>query len=406
MQAGSAEARVLYVDDEPSLCRAFARLFRQDAKVVVATASSPQEALILLDAEQFDVIVSDLRMPGMSGIELLAKGRRMRPEMRRLLVSGFADFESALDAINEVGVDRMLVKPWDIGELRTAVHGAAEHAFLQRENIRMTAELRRRGEELAAINQKLDALVEERTSNLLDGLVSALDMRDSETQWHSRRVGRYARRLAEEYGITGRDLDDIERGATLHDIGKIGVRDAVLLKPGPLDEQEWVEMRRHPALGYEILRGINFLERARMIPLHHQEKWNGTGYPARLKGEEICIGARIFAVVDTYDAITSDRPYRKSSSYDIARSEIAKCTGTQLDPAVVAVWMSIPQSVWDQIRAEVETMPGARLAANAVASTSAPRRPRSRGRLDVHADVERISASSAGRAAHPGAAAA
>ena len=253
MQAGSAEARVLYVDDEPSLCRAFARLFRQDANVVVATASSPQEALILLDAEQFDVIVSDLRMPGMSGIELLAKGRRMRPEMRRLLVSGFADFESALDAINEVGVDRMLVKPWDIGELRTAVHGAAEHAFLQRENIRMTAELRRRGEELAAINQKLDALVEERTSNLLDGLVSALDMRDSETQWHSRRVGRYARRLAEEYGITGRDLDDIERGATLHDIGKIGVRDAVLLKPGPLDEQEWVEMRRHPALGYEIL---------------------------------------------------------------------------------------------------------------------------------------------------------
>jgi response regulator RpfG family c-di-GMP phosphodiesterase len=366
MQAASAEARVLYVDDEPSLCRAFARLFRQDAHVVVATASSPQEALTLLDAEQFDVIVSDLRMPGMSGIELLAKGRRMRPEMRRLLVSGFADFESALDAINEVGVDRMLVKPWDIGELRTAVHGAAEHAFLQRENIRMTAELRRRGEELAAINQKLDALVEERTSNLLDGLVSALDMRDSETQWHSRRVGRYARRLAEAYGITGRDLDDIERGATLHDIGKIGVRDAVLLKPGPLDEQEWVEMRRHPALGYEILKGINFLERARMIPLHHQEKFNGTGYPARLKGEEICIGARIFAVVDTYDAITSDRPYRKSSSYDIARSEIAKCTGTQLDPAVVAVWMSIPQAVWDQIREEVETMPGARLAANAV----------------------------------------
>ena len=364
MQAGSAEARVLYVDDEPSLCRAFARLFRQDAKVVVATASSPQEALTLLDAEQFDVIVSDLRMPGMSGIELLAKGRRMRPEMRRLLVSGFADFESALDAINEVGVDRMLVKPWDISELRTAVHGAAEHAFLQRENIRMTAELRRRGEELAAINQKLDALVEERTSNLLDGLVSALDMRDSETQWHSRRVGRYARRLAEEYGITGRDLDDIERGATLHDIGKIGVRDAVLLKPGPLDEQEWVEMRRHPALGYEILRGINFLERARMIPLHHQEKWNGTGYPARLQGEEICIGARIFAVVDTYDAITSDRPYRKSSTYEIARSEIAKVTGTQLDPAVVAVWMGIPQAVWDRIREEVETMPGARLAAN------------------------------------------
>jgi response regulator RpfG family c-di-GMP phosphodiesterase len=363
MQADNAGARVLYVDDEPSLCRAFARLFRQDPNMVVATASSPQEALALLGAEQFDVIVSDLRMPGMSGIELLATGRRLRPEMRRLLVSGFADFESALDAINEVGVDRMLVKPWDIGELRSAVHGAAEHACLQRENIRMTAELRRRGEELAAINHGLDRLVEERTSNLLDGLVSALDMRDSETQWHSRRVGRYARRLAAEFGIAGRDLDDIERGATLHDIGKIGVRDAVLLKPGPLDEEEWVEMRRHPSLGYEILRGIAFLDRARLIPLHHQEKFNGTGYPAKLKGEEICIGARIFAVVDTYDAITSDRPYRKSSSYEIARQEIAKCSGTQLDPSVVEVWMRIPQLVWDTIREEVETLPGARVAA-------------------------------------------
>jgi response regulator RpfG family c-di-GMP phosphodiesterase len=364
MQAGSAEARVLYVDDEPSLCRAFARLFRQDPHVVVATAGSPEEALTMLGLQRFDVIVSDLRMPGMSGIELLATGRRMHPEMRRLLVSGYADFDSALNAINEVGIDRLLTKPWDISELRSAVHGAAEHACLQRENTRMTTELRRRGEELAAINQRLDALVEERTTNLLDGLVSALDMRDSETQWHSRRVGRYARRLAEEMGIGGRELEDIERGATLHDIGKIGVRDAVLLKPGPLDAREWTEMKRHPALGYEILRGIAFLERARMIPLHHQEKFDGTGYPAGLAREQICIGARVFAVVDTFDAITSDRPYRKCSTYEIARQEIGKCAGTQLDPDIVAVWMRIPQAVWQAIREEVETLPGARIAAS------------------------------------------
>jgi response regulator RpfG family c-di-GMP phosphodiesterase len=365
MEARTPEARVLYVDDEPSLCRAFARLFRQDTNLVVSTANSPEEALTMLGLQRFDVIVSDLRMPGMSGIELLATGRRMHPEMRRLLVSGFADFDSALNAINEVGIDRLLTKPWDIGELRGAVHAAAEHSFLQRENTHMTAELRRRSEELAAINQHLDALVEERTTNLLDGLVSALDMRDSETQWHSRRVGRYARRLAEELGMRGRELEDIERGATLHDIGKIGVRDAVLLKPGPLDTREWAEMKRHPALGYEILRGIAFLERARMIPLHHQEKFDGTGYPAGLKGEEICIGARIFAVVDTFDAITSDRPYRKCSTYDTARREIEKCAGTQLDPDIVHVWLRIPQAVWETIREEVETLPGARLAAAA-----------------------------------------
>jgi response regulator RpfG family c-di-GMP phosphodiesterase len=360
MQPGTAEARVLYVDDEPSLCRAFARLFRQDTHLQVATAASPEEALVLLHSEPFDVVISDLRMPGMTGIQLLSTARGIRPEMRRLLVSGYADFDTALDAINEVGVDRLLTKPWDIAELRGAVHSAADHAFLHRENARMTAELRRRTEELAAINQSLDRLVEERTTNLLDGLVSALDMRDSETQWHSRRVGRYARRLAAEMGLAGRVLDDIELGATLHDIGKIGVRDAVLLKPGPLDDKEWVEMRRHPALGYEILRGIAFLERARLIPLHHQERFDGTGYPSGLAGEQICVGARIFAVVDAYDAITSDRPYRKRSPYETARREIEQCAGTQLDPAIVEVWLRVPQEVWDTIREEIEDVGNAR----------------------------------------------
>jgi response regulator RpfG family c-di-GMP phosphodiesterase len=356
-------ARVLYVDDEPNLCRAFVRIFRDDARLSITIANAPDEALALFQKETFDVVVSDLRMPGMSGIEVLAAARRALPEARRLLVSGYADFESAMDAINEVGVDRLLMKPWQNDEIRGAVHAAVDLAALQRENIRVTAELRGRTEELERVNQHLDALVEERTSNLLDGLVSALDLRDSETQWHSRRVGLYARRLARELGVSGRELDDIERGATLHDLGKIGVRDAVLLKPGPLDEKEWAEMRRHPALGYEILKGIGFLEQARLIPLHHQERFDGTGYPQGLRGEEICLGARIFAIVDTYDAITSDRPYRKCRTYEVARQEIERCAGTQFDPGIVAVWLRISQAEWDAIREELEgpvPRPGAR----------------------------------------------
>jgi response regulator RpfG family c-di-GMP phosphodiesterase len=352
--AAVAASRVLYVDDEPGLCRAFARLFLDDVNLRVSTVGTPEEAMELLRSESFDVIVSDLRMPGMSGLELLAAARQRAPDMRRLLVSGYADFESALDAINEVGIDRLLMKPWQNEEVRGAIEAAAKLARLQRENARVTEELRRRTLDLESINQRLDALVEERTSNLLDGLVSALDLRDSETQWHSRRVGRYARRLARQLGIGGRELDDIERGATLHDIGKIGVRDAVLLKPGPLDEKEWAEMRRHPALGYDILKGIGFLDRARLIPLHHQERFDGTGYPQGLKGEEICVGARVFAVVDTYDAITSDRPYRKCRTYEVARQEIEKFSGTQFDPEVVAIWLRIAQAEWDAIREELE----------------------------------------------------
>jgi response regulator RpfG family c-di-GMP phosphodiesterase len=348
----------LYVDDEAALCRLFSRLFADLPSFQVSTLTSSMEAANLIRSARFDVIVSDLRMPGIDGLDLLAAARRDRPDARRLLVSAYADFETALEAINRVGVDRLIVKPWIADDMRDAVRVAAEHAALKRENTRVTEELRRRTNELVRMNESLDALVEERTSNLLDGLVSALDLRDSETQWHSRRVGRYARRLARELGIRGRELDDIERGATLHDIGKIGVRDAVLLKPGPLDGSELAEMRRHPALGFEILKGIGFLARARLIPLHHQERWDGTGYPQGLARTDIYIGARVFSVVDTYDAITNDRPYRRCRSYEAARDEIVKCAGTQFDPEVVEAWLRVPQAEWDAIREQLENTGG------------------------------------------------
>jgi response regulator RpfG family c-di-GMP phosphodiesterase len=350
----ASELRVLYVDDEPSLCRAFARMFSDEREVEVITTTSSLEAADIIARQELDVIVSDLRMPGLDGIELLSTARRTRPHARRLLVSGFADLDTALSAINEVGVDRLLTKPCDTNELMRAVRAAAEHARLVRDNARMTAELLRHTAELGALNRELDRLVEERTNDLLRGLVSALDLRDSETQWHSRRVGRYARRLAEELGVSSHALDDVERGAMLHDIGKIGVRDAVLHKPGPLDAGEWEEMKRHPALGHEILSAISFLDGARLIPLHHQERWDGSGYPAGLAGEKICLGARIFAVVDTYDAITSDRPYRQAASYTAARNEIERCAGTQLDPQVVRSWLAVPAGEWARIRHEVE----------------------------------------------------
>ena len=347
-------ARVLYVDDEPNLCKAFMRIFGNEPGLEVHVMTSPTAALERIGKESFDVIVSDLRMPEMDGIAFLGGARRQRPEARRLLISGYADFETALVAINKIGVDRLLTKPWNTYEVVSAVQAAADHVALLRENSRVHEELRSKNKELARMNRQLDLMLEERTSNLLDSLVSALDLRDSETQWHSRRVGLYARRLASELGIGGKDLDDMERGSILHDIGKIGVRDAVLLKPGPLDEAEWVEMRRHPALGFEMLKEIGFLDRARLIPLQHQERWDGSGYPSGLRGEQIIIGARIFAVVDTYDAITSNRPYRKARTYAVARAEIERCVNTQFDPKVVSAWLRVGEEDWHQIRKSLE----------------------------------------------------
>jgi HD-GYP domain-containing protein (c-di-GMP phosphodiesterase class II) len=185
--------------------------------------------------------------------------------------------------------------------------------------------------------------------------VAVLDYRDTETQWHSRRVSRFTRRIAEQLGVCDeRELRTIEMGSLLHDIGKIGVRDAVLLKPGPLDQEEWVEMREHPRLGWALLQRIEFLREASEIVLQHQERFDGSGYPSGHKGESIVLGARLFAVADTYDAITSDRPYRRAQPHAAAVTEIQRVSGTQLDPRVVDAFSAVPESDWARIRGEVE----------------------------------------------------
>ena len=189
-----------------------------------------------------------------------------------------------------------------------------------------------------------------------EDLLQFRDYRDTETQWHSRRVSLFARRLATQLGILEPELTVIEHGALLHDIGKIGVRDRVLLKPGPLTGEEWGEMKRHPELGWALLQRVDYLRPASSIVLQHQEKWDGSGYPNALRGEEIVIGARIFHVADTLDAITSDRPYRKSRPFADARDEILRCRGTQFDPVVVDAFLSVPPDDWERIRLDVETV--------------------------------------------------
>ncbi|MBI5052702.1 MAG: diguanylate cyclase, partial [Chloroflexi bacterium] len=191
----------------------------------------------------------------------------------------------------------------------------------------------------------------------LDALAAALDARDKETEGHSRRVVAYTLAIARRMNLTQQELDTIRRGALLHDIGKIGVPDAILLKAGPLTEEERAVMRRHPEWGQRILSGIPFLDVAAEIVCTHQERWDGGGYPRQLKGEAIPLGARVFAVADTYDAITSDRPYRAGRSYSIARAEIEAGSGTQFDPRAVEIFLQIPELEFMRLRAEALTSP-------------------------------------------------
>ncbi len=187
----------------------------------------------------------------------------------------------------------------------------------------------------------------------LAALVAALDARERETQAHSWRVRAYALRLADLLGVPALEREPLAAGALLHDIGKIGIPDHILLKPGPLSPSEWVEMRRHPSIGAEILRDLDHLPGAREIVLTHQERFDGTGYPQGLSREEIPFGARIFAVADTLDAITSDRPYHRAAPFAAAQAEIARHAGTQFDPAVVQAFLAVPLEEWRHIRATI-----------------------------------------------------
>ena len=347
--------RILVVDDDALILTALSRILQSEGYEVV-THNDP---LAAAQEEGIHVVLTDFMMPGMNGIELLAALREKNPRAVRLMLTAAADFRIASDAVNRGEVFRLLGKPWTLGELTSCVRQAVEHFWLVQQNERLTREVAEKNEALTTINSHLEQLVVERTNGLLDGMISALDYRDTETQWHSRRVSLFSRRLAQEVGLTGHDLDVVEQGALLHDIGKIGVKDSILLKPGPLTPEEWVEMKKHPEFGYRMLAKMPYLHEASLIVLQHQERWDGKGYPQGLKGHDIVIGARIFCLADTVDAITSDRPYRKGRPMSVARAEIQRCAGTQFDPVLSEAFLAVPDSEWEKIRAEVEQMEAA-----------------------------------------------
>lgn len=349
---GASLERILIVDDDEHITEVVAKLARSMG-FEVAAYTDPCEAA---KETHFDLVVTDFMMPNLSGIELLRVLRQTNPDAVRVLITAASDFKVAMRAVNDGEVFRLLGKPWHVAELRSVINQAAQYHRLVQENRHLTVELERRNVELTHLNATLAQQVVERTSGLFEGMIRALDYRDTETQWHSWRVAKFTRRIAQEVGLTGEVLVTIEQGALLHDIGKIGVRDSILLKPGPLTAEEWIEMRRHPEFGRRMLANIPFLNEAAAIVHQHQERWDGGGYPQGLRGEEICLGARIFCLADTLDAIVSDRPYRRGSPQAFALSEIGRLAGTQFDPRLVAIFLSIPPTEWDRIRSEIEAL--------------------------------------------------
>ena len=241
-------------------------------------------------------------------------------------------------------------KTEDLQKKMNSLELAQKQSLMYAEELRTTyAKERAEAEELRVALYN----IEETYESTLLALVTALDVREEETNRHSHRVMEYTLELATRAGIEGAELVEIGRGALLHDIGKIGVPDAILLKPGKLTDEEWVQMKEHPGTGHTMLNNIKFLKGAASLVITHQECFDGTGYPGGLRGKDIPKGARLFAIADTMDAIMSDRPYRKARGYKAARDEIERCSGTQFDPDAVKIFLSVPEERWDEIREQV-----------------------------------------------------
>ena len=345
-EASGRRARVLIVDDEPEIREMLCELLGLDYDC--EGAASAEEALRRLQVDKFNLIVSDITMGGMSGLEMIPHAFAASPETVVVMISGMQTIESAIEALR-VGAFDYIMKPFDLRQVEAAVKRALEHYELR--------EAKRRYE------NQLEELVEQRTVELdhalssledayrstLKALTAALETRDAETHGHSERVVTFSLRLGRELGLDKAQMTALEFGSLLHDIGKIGVPDAILRKPAKLDEEEWARMREHPLHGQQILREIDFLGGAALVVAQHHERWDGSGYPFGLRGEEIDLNARIFSVADAFDAMISDRVYRRGRSYEAAAEELDTWSGRQFDPQVVAAFHRVPREDWEEL---------------------------------------------------------
>jgi putative nucleotidyltransferase with HDIG domain len=360
---------LLIVDDEPIIREVLTENLKGAGFhcEAVAGAAPAMEKLRHCDGA-IGLVLADIDMPGENGMALLGRIKEQFPDVDVIMVTGVVDIDTAIQAMR-MGASDYITKPFNLDQVVLMVNRTLQQRQLIIENRQYQKNLEslvaERTREVVDKSHEVERLYNELKiafgrihttyETTLEALMEALDTRDTETQGHSRRVSEFTVAVARRMGIQEPELTQMRWGALLHDVGKIGVPDAILRKPGKLTPEEWVEMRKHPELGRRILASIKFLEGAVPIVYCHQERFDGTGYPRGLAGDNIPLGARIFAVVDTLDAMTMNRPYRRALPYEVARKEVIAFSGTQFDPNVVESFLQVPEEEWETIRRSIKT---------------------------------------------------
>ncbi len=339
---------ILVVDDEEAIREVVSTML--EAKGYRCTAvQNGRVAQDEVKKSTPDLVLSDMIMPEMDGIKFLEWMRQHDPEVPVIMVTAIHDISTALEAIRRGAYDYIL-KPFEKDQLFLGVGRALQHRRLVAENRNYQRNLEQLVEERTAQLTGALSRLEQSYDDTLEALGSALDLKDAETEGHCQRVTAFCISIAKTLPVPNPYLPILARAAFLHDIGKMAIPDGILRKPGPLNDDEKHIMRKHCEIGYNMLIRIPFLRDAAEIVLAHQEYYDGSGYPRGLKGEQIPLGARIFTIADSLDAMISDRPYRKALPMSHAREEIRRCSGTQFDPKVVEVFLSIPERHWIELR--------------------------------------------------------
>jgi putative two-component system response regulator len=354
---------ILIVDDEESILNAFKRILA-DENYEIQTARDGLDGLKKLRAAQkpFSLIISDQRMPVMNGVQFFAKAREIFPDAVRILLTGYADTDAIIDAVNKGGIHHYFTKPWREEELIAHIKQSLSQTELLMENRRLVELTKKQNEELVELNKTLEEKVKEKTSDLLakaeelnvsyekvqimlDGTVKTMskivETRDPYTSGHEAKVAIISCKIAEEMRLSKEQIEAIHIAATLHDIGKISVPSEILTKPGRLSDLEMEIIKTHCRVAYDILKTIKFPYPVADIILQHHERMDGSGYPQGLKGEGILLEARIIGTADVIDAMASHRPYRPALGVDVAMEEIVNCKGKLYDSAVVDTCVSI-----------------------------------------------------------------
>lgn len=314
---------LLFVDDEPDILDSLWRAFRKDFNVLRANNGS--EGIEVIKSTPVHLIISDQRMPGITGDMVLAAAREHQPDAVRILLTGYSDIEALVNCVNEAQIYKYITKPWEPEMLRLTVVRALEALALEQQLKRTSTEL------------------EQAYEDAITMLSVACEGKDEDTGYHVQRVQHYTEALALELGIEPGDAHHMGVMSILHDVGKLFVPDAILQKPGKLDADEWVVMRKHAENGVRILGNNSFYAMAREIAGGHHENFDGSGYPGGLKGEDIPLSARIAKVADVFDALSSKRPYKEPWPLEKTLGLLKSGRGVEFDPEVIDAFFRLEE---------------------------------------------------------------